>query len=81
MMDKTTIRKEIGEVLRQARDDAGLFQWGVQGWSSDSIRSLERGLVTPDIIELHDLCRALGISFTDTVAKLEAIYQRHHSVV
>jgi len=68
----------LGDELREAREAAGLTQERLAfkaGVDRTHISILERGLQSPTVDTLIRVCRALGISASEIIARVE---KAHH---
>ena len=57
-----------GKIIKKARDEKDWTQTQLQektGIFQPKISSLERGLSTPNVVEIYKLCVALEIPFTE----------------
>ena len=66
--------RKFRELLRAARDDAGMTQEQLAkklGEGQDFVSKCERGVRRLDVVELRQWCRALGIPFTSFVEQLD----------
>ena len=85
-MAKTLYRTEnsvLREMLRDARERAGLTQVDVSsaiGKSQTFLSDVERGVRRLDVIELWEICQAMGVDLTGFVARLEAELAGRRSV-
>jgi len=64
----------VGEELRKAREDAGLTQEELSSKARvdrSYISQLERGLKSPTLDMLLRLCKAMGVSASEIVARVE----------
>lgn len=84
-MAKTLYRTEnsvLREMLRDAREQAGLTQSDVSrsiGKSQTFLSDVERGVRRLDVIELWEICQAMGVDLTAFVARFEAELARRRS--
>lgn len=84
-MAKTLYRTEnsvLREMLRDAREQAGLTQSDVSrsiGKSQTFLSDVERGVRRLDVIELWEICQAMGLDLTAFVAGFEAELARRRS--
>ena len=70
-------------MLRDARERAGLTQVDVSsaiGKSQTFLSDVERGVRRLDVIELWEICQAMGVDLTGFVARLEAELAGRRSV-
>ena len=66
----------VGEELRKAREAAGLTQEELSSKARvdrSYISQLERGLKSPTLDMLLRLCKALGVSASEIVARVEQV--------
>jgi transcriptional regulator with XRE-family HTH domain len=62
-------------LLRQVREEHGLRQADVAevlGCPQSVVSKYESGERRLDLLELHDVCRAIGVSMTEFVVRFEA---------
>lgn len=77
-MAKTLYRTEnsvLRAMLRVAREQAGLTQVDVSktiGKSQTFLSDVERGVRRLDVIELWEICHAMGVDLSGFVAQFEA---------
>lgn len=70
----TQRQKILLEMLREARQDAGLYQQDVAQAlerPQSFVSKYESGERRLDILELRDVCQVLGLSLRDFVRRLE----------
>jgi transcriptional regulator with XRE-family HTH domain len=76
-MEKSIFTPEyeaLSRVLVRCRQDAGLTQIELAEeleTTQSSVSKLERGALRLDVIQLRTVCKALGISLSEFVQKLE----------
>ena len=71
---KAPIKQRFLSLLRQVRVDAGLRQADLAkklGQPQSFVSKYESGERRIDVLELHEICVALGLSLTDFVRRLE----------
>jgi transcriptional regulator with XRE-family HTH domain len=79
MMSKftgTSEQQRLQELLRQIRMDAGLKQTDLAeqlGQSQSFVSKYESGERRLDLLELRQICEAIGISLTEFVRKFESL--------
>jgi transcriptional regulator with XRE-family HTH domain len=84
-MAKTLYRTEnsvLRDILRDARVQAGLTQVDVSkaiGKSQTFLSDVERGVRRLDVIELWELCQALGVDLSGFIAQFEAELARRRA--
>lgn len=84
-MAKTLYRTEntvLRAMLRDAREQAGLTQVDVSksiGKSQTFLSDVERGVRRLDVIELWEICQAMGVDLPGFVAQFEAELARRRS--
>ncbi|MFI5781120.1 helix-turn-helix domain-containing protein [Nocardia sp. NPDC051570] len=74
------INRAVGSELRAARARRGLTRpqlAAASGLAVSTIQRFEGGERSPDMLQLHALCNALGISPQEIVAKTIEIIERH----
>lgn len=77
-MPKTLYRPEntlLRTQLRQTREAAGLTQVDLSeaiGKSQTFVSDVERGVRRLDVVELWEICRAMGIDFVGFTAEFQA---------
>jgi transcriptional regulator with XRE-family HTH domain len=77
-MAKTLYRTEnsvLRRMLRDARERAGLTQVDVSksiGKSQTFLSDVERGVRRLDVIELWEICQAMGVDLSDFIAQFQA---------
>jgi transcriptional regulator with XRE-family HTH domain len=62
------------DTLREVREEHGLRQADIAivlGWPQSAVSKYESGERRLDLIELHDVCAALGIRLADLVLRFE----------
>lgn len=67
-------RQTVGQLIREARVDAGLAQADLAARLSKPqsfVSKVESGERRVDVVELRALCRALGLALEEFVARLE----------
>jgi transcriptional regulator with XRE-family HTH domain len=85
MMDKSTLTREQGvlqTLLRQLRQEANLRQQDLAeriGEPQSFISKYESGERRLDIVELRQICSAIGISLTTFVRRFEDEMDRHNA--
>ncbi len=76
-MEKSLFTREhkvLTEVIRDARDRAGLTQIDLAkklGESQSYISKWERGVLRLDLVQVRTMCHALGITLADLVTEYE----------
>lgn len=84
-MAKTLYRTEnsvLRQMLRGAREQAGLTQGDVSkavGKSQTFLSDVERGVRRLDVIELWEICQAMGLDLSEFIAQFEAELARRRS--
>lgn len=71
-------QKKLRKLLRQVRKGAGLRQADLAvllGKHQTFVSNYERGTRTLDLLELRQVCQALGISLAEFVARFEESLQ------
>ena len=74
---KAYVRQKYGlflRLLKEAREQAGVTQVELAqrlAQTQSAVSKMERGERRIDVVELHLICRALGISTSDFVKRLE----------
>ncbi|MCM6777259.1 helix-turn-helix domain-containing protein [Nocardia sp. CDC159] len=74
------INRAVGSELRAARARRGLTRpqlAAASGLAVSTIQRFENGERSPDMLQLHALCNALGISPQEIVAKTIEVVERH----
>lgn len=72
-------QKKLEELLRQIRQDAGLTQEDLAaklGRPQSFVSKYESGERRLDVLELREVCKALKITLTGFVEKLEGLLRR-----
>jgi len=75
-------QKILTEVVKSFRHDAGLTQTELAARlerHQSFISNIESGQRRIDVIELHQICNAIGISLMDFVKKLEIEFSKADS--
>jgi transcriptional regulator with XRE-family HTH domain len=70
-----TEQEHLRAVLRQVRADAGLTQVDLAkriGQPQSFVSKYESGERRLDLVEVHDICKAVGLSLGEFVRKFEA---------
>jgi transcriptional regulator with XRE-family HTH domain len=81
-MDKKLYTRQqaiLLQLLRESRQEAGLRQQDVADLIKEPqsfVSKYESGERRLDILELREICQALGVSLADFAARLEASLQR-----
>jgi transcriptional regulator with XRE-family HTH domain len=76
-VDKSIYGKEqriLSELLRSAREKAGLRQVDVAdrlGWPQSAVSKYESGERRLDLVELRQVCEAIGIALVDLVKRFD----------
>ncbi len=64
----------LSKLLREVRLEAGLTQWELAeklGHSQNYVHKFETGDKRVDILELRDICKAVGIGSVEFIERLE----------
>ncbi len=72
----------VRELLRNAREDAGLTQTEVAerlGQTQSFVSKVERGERRLDVVELRAFCLAIGLEFPSFTGKIEVVLADHVS--
>jgi transcriptional regulator with XRE-family HTH domain len=72
----TSEQQRLQELLRQIRTEAGLKQTdlaGLLGQSQSFVSKYESGERRLDLLELRQICEAIGLSLSEFVRKFESL--------
>ena len=84
-MDKSTLTSEqtaLQELLRQLRQDAGLRQQDLAdriGEPQSFVSKYESGERRLDIVELRQICAAIGVSLSSFIQRFEEKVNKHNA--
>ena len=71
---RTREQKAFRELLRQVRDEAGITQAELGrriGYQAPAVSKMEAGELRVDLVQLLQICRAVGISLGEFVERFE----------
>ncbi len=71
--------KELQEILHQVRKDAGLTQAELAerlGQPQSFVSKYENGERRLDLVQLHEICEAVGVPLVEFVKRFEEAYRK-----